>query len=59
MTEIQSILLLGEGFTWYRETKSVDISIFINENYSITLYVEKQGPAVFAEDTIEIRYLFA
>ena len=55
MARIQSILPLGEGFTVYRETNTENIIIFMNKDYSITLYIVKaQVPAV-SEDTIARR----
>ena len=53
MAGIQLILPLGEGFTVYRETRTADILILINEEYAFTLYVVKPWVPAVSEDTME------
>ena len=57
MAGIQSILLLGESFTVYRETRTGHIHIFTNEAYSITLYVVQLWMLAVSEDAMDVRLL--
>ena len=57
MAGIPSNLPLGEGFTVYRETRTVHIIILLNEDYLFPLYIVTPRVAAVSEDTMEVRLL--